>query len=173
VRANAEIARDNKESLFITAFAGVLDLRTGTLAFCNAGHEPPYLKGPGARPERLEHPGGPPLCVIADYEYLSAHHQMAAGETLAVVTDGITEAMNPRGELYGAARLVAQLAALPGATPPGEMLAAVDADVRRFGAGAEQYDDITMLCVRWNGPGGARAAGETLADIGRRAVPQP
>jgi CHASE2 domain-containing sensor protein len=173
MRANAEIARDNKESLFITAFAGVLDLRTGTLAFCNAGHEPPYARRPGAQPERLEHPGGPPLCVMEDYEYPSALRQMAAGETLAVVTDGITEAMNSRGELYGAARLVAQLAVLSDAALPEETLAAVDADVRRFGAGAEQYDDITMLCLRWKGPGEARAAGATLADVGRRAVPQP
>jgi serine phosphatase RsbU (regulator of sigma subunit) len=175
VRANAEIARDNRESLFITAFAGLLDLRTGALAFCNAGHEPPYVKKPGERPERLEHPGGPPLCVMDDYEYLPAHHQMAAGETLAVVTDGITEAMNSRSELYGTERLAERLAALPGATSPEETLDAIDADARRFAGSAEQYDDITMLCVRWNGSGGgpAHAGGETLADVGRRAVPRP
>lgn len=175
MRANAEIARDNKESLFITVFAGLLDLRTGALAFCNAGHEPPYLKRPGERPERLEHPGGPPLCVMDDYEYLPAHHQMAPGETLVVVTDGITEAMNARGELYGAARLVQRLAGLADAATPEETLDAMNTDTRGFAAGAEQYDDITLLCVRWNGPGGGppHAGGETLADVGRRAVPRP
>ena len=152
MRASTEIARDNTESLFVTAFAGLLDLRTGALAFCNAGHEPPYASRPGARPERVEHAGGPPLCVIEDHEYPTGHRPMAPGEWLCVVTDGITEAMNSRGELFGTSRLVDRLAALSGAAGPAEVIAEIHAGVRRFVAAAEQSDDITLLCVRWNGP---------------------
>jgi serine phosphatase RsbU (regulator of sigma subunit) len=144
-QANAEIARDNAESFFVTAFAGVLDARTGVLEFCNAGHEPPYLCRPGAAPERLEHPGGPPLCVMERFAYPCARHRLAPGDTLCVVTDGITEAMDRGGGFYGAARLQGVLKNKPD-------VAAVRDDVRRFTGGAEQADDLTLLCLRWNGP---------------------
>jgi serine phosphatase RsbU (regulator of sigma subunit) len=144
-QASAEIARDNTESLFVTAFAGVLDVRTGVLEFCNAGHEPPYLCRPGAAPERLEHPGGPPLTVVEGFAYPCGRHSLSPGETLCVITDGVTEAMDRAGAFYGAARLRAALGRDPEVT-------AVREDVHRFAAGAEQADDLTLLCVRWNGP---------------------
>ena len=144
-QASAEIARDNPESFFVTAFAGVLDARSGVLEFCNAGHEPPYLCRPGAAPERLEHPGGPPLCVVEGFAYACDRRTLAPGETLYVVTDGVTEAMNGAGAFYGAARLRAVLERQAD-------IAAVREDVQRFAGGAEQADDVTLLCVRWNGP---------------------
>ncbi len=151
VRANAEVSSENPESLFITAFAGLLDVHTGVLEFSNAGHEPPFARPPGGGLERLEHAGGPPLCVVENYAYPVARRTLAAGEWICVVTDGVTEAMNAAGELYGAARLRAVLDALPAAAGPGELLAAVRADVGRFVGAAEASDDLTLLCVRWNG----------------------
>ena len=148
--ADAEIGRDNPESLFVTVFAAVLDTRTGRVRYCNAGHEPPILGQPGAAPERLVESAGPPLCVIADYPYESAELALRPGGWLCAVSDGVTEAMNPRGELYGASRLLAALAA-SGSSEPQAVLAAVREDVRRFAAGAEQSDDVTLVCARWNG----------------------
>jgi adenylate cyclase len=148
VQASAEIARDNAESFFVTAFAGILDVRSGTLEFCNAGHEPPYLCRPAAAPERLEHPGGPPLCVIEGFAYSSARCTLAPGESLCVITDGVTEAMDAAGKLYGRARLTRLLEK---AADPGTTLSLVRDDVRRFTAGNEQVDDLTLLCVRFNG----------------------
>jgi serine phosphatase RsbU (regulator of sigma subunit) len=147
VQASAEIARDNPESFFVTAFAGILDARSGTLEFCNAGHEPPYLCRPGRAPERLEHPGGPPLCVIEGFAYASARCKLAPGESLCVITDGVTEAMDRAGAFYGRGRL-ARL--LERAEDPGTTLALVRDDVRRFTATTEQADDLTLLCVRFN-----------------------
>jgi serine phosphatase RsbU (regulator of sigma subunit) len=149
-RANAEISRDNPESLFVTAFAGVLDARSGNLAFCNAGHEPPVVCRPGGPPERVMDSGGPPLCVIHGYAYASGQVSLAPRGWLCVVTDGFTEAMNARGELYGTARLLSVLRGL-GSTAPDAVIAAVRDDVRRFAGGAEQSDDVTLLCVRWTG----------------------
>jgi adenylate cyclase len=143
-RASREIARDNPESFFVTAFAGILDARSGVLEFCNAGHEPPYLCRPGAPPERLEHDGGPPLCVIDGFTYVAARRGLAPGETLCVVTDGVTEAVDRAGAFYGSARLQEVLRKEPGVQP-------VHGDVHRFAAGAEQADDLTLLCVRWSG----------------------
>jgi serine phosphatase RsbU (regulator of sigma subunit) len=151
VRANAEVSRENPEALFVTAFAGILDARTGALEFCNAGHEPPFARRPGGTLERIEHRGGPPLCVIENYAYPVERRQVAAGEWICVVTDGITEAMNPRSELYGAQRLQAALRALPEGATPSQVLAAVRADVRAFVGTAVPSDDLTLLCVRWNG----------------------
>ncbi len=149
-RANAEISRDNPESLFVTAFAGVLDARSGEVEYCNAGHEPPLLCRPGEAPQRVLHSGGPPLCVMPGFAYSSGQLTLPAGGWLCVVTDGVTEAMNERGELYGAARLISALDGVKAAGPEA-MLPALRDDVRRFAGHAEQSDDLTLLCVRWNG----------------------
>ena len=145
--ANAEIGRDNPESLFVTVFAAVLDARTGRMRYCNAGHEPPVLCQPGEAPQRLADCAGPPLCVIADFPYASGELALAPDGWLCAVSDGVTEAMNPRGELYGAPRLLAALTA-SGSREPQAVLAAVREDVRRYAAGAEQSDDVTLVCVR-------------------------
>ena len=149
-RANSEISRDNRESLFVTAFAAILDARSGRVAFCSAGHEPPVACSPGGAPERLMQSGGPPLCVIRDYEYTSSTLELEPGGWLCAVTDGVTEAMNERGELYGATRLLEVLAALPDALPEA-VVAAVRDDVRRFAGTAEQSDDLTLVCARLSG----------------------
>ena len=156
-------------ALFVTAFAGILDLRTGALAFCNAGHEPPLICAPGGALAVLEHAGGPPLCVMEGYEYPTGHRTLSPGEWLCVVTDGVTEAMNRRRELYGARRLRGLLERRSGDSPQA-LVAAVGEDVRAFADGADQSDDVTLLCVRWNGAvraGLAPAAEEDLeADLG-------
>lgn len=166
VRANAEVSRENPESLFITAFAGILDARTGMLEFCNAGHEPPLARVPGAGLQTLEHAGGPPLCVMEDYAYPVEYRPLARGEWVCVVTDGVTEAMNEAGELYGARRLRAAVDALPALANPSELIAAVRADVARFVDAAVPSDDLTLLCFRWNGPTeGAARADDELSDV--------
>lgn len=148
--ANAEIGRDNPESLFVTVFAAVLDARTGHVRYCNAGHEPPLLGQPGAPTERLGESAGPPLCVIVDYPYQSGELTLRPGGWLCAVSDGVTEAMNPDGRLYGAPRLLGVLST-SGSREPQAVLAAVREDVRKFAAEAEQSDDVTLVCVRWNG----------------------
>ena len=148
--ANREISRDNRESLFVTAFAGVLDVQTGRLAYCSAGHEPPVASHARGAPERLMASGGPPLCVIRDFQYSSSSVDLEPGGWLCAVTDGVTEAMNERSELYGSARLLQILAPLAGAAPEA-ILTAVRDDVRRFAGTAEQSDDLTLVCVRLSG----------------------
>lgn len=151
IRANADVSRENPESLFITAFAGILDTRTGMLGFSNAGHEAPFARRPGGELARLEHAGGPPLCVIENYAYPVEHRQIAAGEWICVVTDGVTEAMNESGQMYGVSRLRSVLQSLPQQISPAGLLSAVRADVARFVGTTEASDDLTLLCVRWNG----------------------
>jgi serine phosphatase RsbU (regulator of sigma subunit) len=145
--AAAEIDRDNPEDLFVTAFAGILDLRTGELEYANAGHEPPYLLPAGGAPQRLPHAGGPPLCTLEGFRYRAERRSLPAGSALCMVTDGVTEAMNERGELYGPQRLERLLAQ---ARPePARLIASVREDVARFAGNAEMSDDVTLLALRW------------------------
>jgi len=149
-RASKEINRDNREALFVTALAGVLDAKTGRLMVCNAGHEPPVICRAGGKPERSSDPSGPPLCVVPDYTYQAVEHTLAPGEWFCVITDGITEAMDERKRLYGMARVLEATGRLPAAAAPTAVIGALRDDVRHFAGRAEQSDDITLLCVRWN-----------------------
>jgi serine phosphatase RsbU (regulator of sigma subunit)/CHASE2 domain-containing sensor protein len=151
---NAEVSRDNPEMLFVTAFAGVLDLESGELAYCNAGHENPYLANPAeAKVVRIDDGGGPPLCAVDDFVYRGAERQLRPGELVCLVSDGVTEAINPAGELYSGDRVREFLeGAVTTDATAAAVVSALRADVDAFGGGAEVADDLTVLVVRWNGP---------------------
>jgi serine phosphatase RsbU (regulator of sigma subunit) len=157
-RANEEFSRDNPEMFFVTAFAGVLDLGSGRLAYCNAGHDSPYVVHPRrAELGRLAEVAGPPLCAVEAFPYRSAERWLQPGEIVCLVTDGVTDARNAHGERYGSARLQALLAGLAAGEPAARaVLDAICGDVERFAAGTEAADDLTVLAVRWVGPDAAR-----------------
>jgi serine phosphatase RsbU (regulator of sigma subunit) len=148
-RAAQEIARDNPETFFVTVFAATLELETGELTYCNAGHEPPYVRGATGL-HRLPAAPRPPVGVPGAFAFTSESLRLAHGDSLYALTDGVTEAMNERGDLYGAPRLQRLLASLPADAAPGEVNAAVLDDVRRFVGEAAASDDLTLLALRWN-----------------------
>jgi serine phosphatase RsbU (regulator of sigma subunit) len=154
VEANAEVARENSEGLYVTVFAGVLDARTGVLEYCNAGHPAPLVLARDGGITRLADGGGPPLCVLEQFAYVAAVHRAAPGDIICVVSDGVTEAMNGGGELYGADRLTRVLESHGSAASPAAIGEAIRADVSRFAENAEVADDLTLLVLRWNGPSG-------------------
>lgn len=151
-RAQDEIRRENPESLFVTALAGVLDLETGGLELANAGHEPAWTHAPHGRPERLDAAGGPPLCVLDVYSYPATRRTLARGEWLLALSDGATEAMNASKDFFGSERLRTTLGWLGDEANAAAIVARVRDDVRRFSGEAEPADDLTLLAVRWNGP---------------------
>ena len=152
--ANVEVSRDNPEMLFVTAFAGILDLETGELDYCNAGHENPYLMhSTGGMPGRIEDGGGPPLCSVADFAYSGGCYRMRSGELLCMISDGVTEAQNATGDLYGAGRVQRTLHGLEGsAVTARAVVDALRTDVEAFAAGTEPVDDVTILVLHWHGP---------------------
>ena len=152
--ANAEVSRDNAEMLFVTMFAAVLDLRSGELAYCNAGHDNPYRLAPGAaRPGRIVDGDGPPLCARDDFDYRSASVRLVPGEMLCLTTDGVAEAQDASGALYGHERVEGVLAgALHDGATARALVETLQADVLAFEGGAEPHDDLTILALRWNGP---------------------
>ena len=151
-RSNREISRDNAETLFITLFAGILDLRTGELRFCNAGHDAPFLLNAREPPYSLTGIGGPPLCILEDFDYPAERFQLNPGDTLCVITDGITEAMTAQGDVMGRARAERILAGLPANASAKGVIQALHDAADAFVAGAEASDDLTILAVRWLGP---------------------
>jgi serine phosphatase RsbU (regulator of sigma subunit) len=151
--ANAEISRDNSEDYFVTVFAAVLDAQTGALEYCNAGHERPYVVATGRGPkEQLRAASGPPLCVMEDYAYAAAKTRLRRGDCLVLFTDGVTDARNTTGEMFGRPRLEALLAALPSDARPEAITTAIQNAVTRFAAGTEPADDVAILVLRWDGP---------------------
>jgi serine phosphatase RsbU (regulator of sigma subunit) len=150
-RAQEEIERENPEQLFVTAFAAILDIATGVLESSSAGHEPPFVRTPEGAPERFEMPGGPPLCVLAEFRYPTVRRRLTPGEWICVVTDGATEAMNVAREFFGVERLRASLSWMPENVDPEELIGRLRDDVNRFAGEAEPADDITLLVLRWEG----------------------
>ena len=151
-QANIEISRDNPESLFVTAFAAVLDANTGQLRYWNAGHDAP-LVWRDKQVEQLDRTeSGPPLCVLQDYRYPEQRHTLAPGSTLVMFTDGVFEAEDTQRAQYGKERLVHCLRALPAGTSAAQTLAAIRTDVNEFVAGAPASDDLTLVVLRWLGP---------------------
>ena len=152
--ANAEVSRDNPEMLFVTLFAAILDLASGELHYCNAGHDNPYRLHPTRPvPARIEDGDGPPLCAMSDFAYRGAMCQLLPGEMLCLMTDGVTEAQNPAGELYGPARAERKLIELGQSEVGAQALVmALQADALAFAGGAEAADDLTILALRWLGP---------------------
>ena len=145
---NTALAQDNPEMLFLTAFAGLLDLSSGELAWSNAGHDSPFLIPFAGTLESPFSALGPPLCAVDDFVYASQHTRLAERATLCLMTDGVTEAHNAAHELFGASRVLVTLANVaPGANASATVQAVATA-VTLFVGATEQADDITLLCVR-------------------------
>src|SRR3984957_18206197 len=149
--ASEELGAGGTNMMFVTVFAGILDLTTGMLVYVNAGHDAPFVMRAGSEPENLSLAGGPPLGTVDDFQYSIEQVQLSPGEIILAYTDGVTEAQDNNQTLYSAARLKQLLASAP-TTGAKAVIDFVRDDVRRFAAGAEQADDITLLAVRWLGP---------------------
>ena len=147
---NRLICENNKEKMFITVWLGILDLRTGLLTAANAGHEYPILKAPDGDYELVKDKHGFVLGGMKGMRYKEYTLTMAPGSRLFVYTDGVAEAMNADKELFGVERTLEALNAAKDA-PPAEVLRRVDEAVARFAGGAEQFDDLTMMCVEYRG----------------------
>lgn len=149
-KVNNMLCDSNSEGLFITAFEGVLDLKTGEFRYVNAGHEPPYICKQGESYEPYKIRPGFVLAGMEDLRYREGQLQLSAGNRIFLYTDGVTEATNGNNELYGFERLHHILNENTEADPE-VVLGAVKQDVDRFVGEAPQFDDITMLCLEYRG----------------------
>lgn len=142
---NAVLATKNPGCMFVTLLLATLDLDSGRLHYVRAGHIPPFVRRADGSLQRLAHAGGLPLGVEAGLPYCADSLDLTGGDCLLVVTDGITEACDPAGELFGEER-VAQWLAAQSPQPP--TVRSLLATVRQFEAGAPPSDDVGIILLR-------------------------
>ena len=149
--ANEKLCEGNEAGMFITAWMGILDVRTGELSFANAGHNPPLLKKAGGTFEFLKTRPGLVLAGMEGIRYRKNTITLDKGDVLYLYTDGVTEATNNALELYGEERLLMHLNRAEKESAE-DICDSVKNDVDAFVDKADQFDDITMLCMRYLGP---------------------
>ena len=145
---NNLLCESNSEGLFITAFEGVLNLVTGEFKFVNAGHELPFICPAGGGFESYKINPGFVLAGMEGIKYTAGSMMLSPGDKVFQYTDGVTEATNGDGKLYGMDRLSLILNTVKDKAP-GEILPAVKNDIDLFVGTAPQFDDITMLCLEF------------------------
>jgi len=149
-QVNQLLCLENSAEMFVSLFYGILNLKTGLLEYGNGGHNPPYILRASGGVEPLPGTGGMVLGVLDHLDYDAAATRLYPGDALFLYTDGVTEAMNPNGELFADQRLRGVLTAVNGAAPTDLIHATLDA-VHAWAGSAPQSDDITILASRWIG----------------------
>ena len=147
---NKSICEHNKAEMFVTVWLGILELSTGKLTAANAGHEYPALRRAGGRFELMKDKHGFVVGGMDGMKYKDYEIQLQPGDKLFVYTDGVPEATDADQQLFGTDRMVEALNQDAGAAPEqilGNIRTAVDQFVRE----AEQFDDLTMLCLEYKG----------------------
>ena len=145
---NKEVGRSNTSNMFVTLFVGVLDLTTGHLQYCNAGHDAPLLITDKKQQAFLNCDSNIPVGVAPDWRFSKQSTVLASATTLFLFTDGLTEAENIHHEQFQEDRIY-DVARHADARPQ-SLIAAMTAAVREFVGEAEQSDDLTMLAIRYN-----------------------
>ncbi len=150
-KTNEAICSNNQEGMFVTAWFGILEISTGKLTAANAGHEYPTLqKSPGSMFELLKDKHGFVIGGMSGTKYKEYELQMEPGTKLFLYTDGVPEATDGAGNMFGIERMLAVLNRDICASPE-QILRNVRISVDDFVKDAEQFDDLTMLCVEYKG----------------------
>ena len=147
---NLQLCQNNPTHMFVTVWLGILDLRTGVISACNAGHEKPAIRGEDGVFSLYQDPhcfvlGGRKRSKYTDYEI-----KLNPGDTIFVYTDGITETENRNQSFYEDFRMIEALNKDPDAVPE-EILKGTKHAVDLFVGKTPQFDDLTMLCVKYFG----------------------
>ena len=149
---NRDLSLENPSFMFVTLFVGILNIHTGELEFCNGGHTPPYIIRASETIEAMELTDGLALGIEWDFSYRSKKTWLKPGDTVFLYTDGVTEAMNQKKELFTPKRLEQGLSGLRD-RPLDQMAAGIMERIKAFSQGEPQADDITMLILRFHGEG--------------------
>jgi sigma-B regulation protein RsbU (phosphoserine phosphatase) len=164
---NEELGRDNEQCMFLTAWFGILNIRTGEVTFTNAGHNRPWIRGRDGSVRSCEEIHGPVIAAAEGLVYGESHLQLSPGDQLILYTDGVTEARSPDHELYTDERLERLLRDTP-ANNARDRVKSTVSSVWEFQADAEQADDVTVLVLEFLGtPDGSETHTLELALVGK------
>lgn len=146
-QANKLLCKESVDSMFVTVFYGILNTETGEVDYTNAGHNPPYILRHDNTVEALPLKSNFIVGGLEDFDYQSDSLALAPGDSLIMYTDGVTEAFNNNGEMFGEEGLEKTLKSVPGAGSQ-EIIESVLEDLNDFVGGAPQSDDITLLTIK-------------------------
>lgn len=173
-RVNEDLLEGNEDCMFATVFLALLDLDTGEMAYASGGHNPPILRRADERADYLEGPGGPALGLVPGGRFTAHRRRLGPGDTLILYTDGITEARNPAGEMFGEERLLSA-AGRNGAKPPEGPRLNLDrlrGAVREYAEGILPEDDLTLLVLQYR-PRTEDSAGRSQTTVENRPTQTP
>ena len=149
-RVNKQLCESNDEEMFVTVWLGILELSTGRGISANAGHEHPAFKKAGGQYELVIYKHSPAVAIMEGLSFNEREFEMKPGDTLFVYTDGVPEASDKDNVLFGTDRMIEVLNVAPEATPE-HVLCSMRTALDDFVGQAPQFDDITMLCLQYNG----------------------
>jgi sigma-B regulation protein RsbU (phosphoserine phosphatase) len=141
---NDTLAENNESNMFCTAFLGVIDLKTGVMQYCNAGHNAPVIIYPSGKVEFMEIQPNLPLGLFGGFPYEGQECILERGTSIFLYTDGVTEAENKEKALYSDERLLQRLSVIQ-KEGPRSIVDSVLVDIENHVAGADQSDDITIM----------------------------
>ena len=150
-RVNAELSRDNAAEMFVTVFAGILDLRSGEVEYSDGGHEAPFIVRADGSVERLAKQQGMALGVFEDVPFRTGHFDLREGDALVLFTDGVSEATGADDELFTTARIADALASARAEFSARLIAEGLAQSVRGFVGAVPQSDDIAILTVCYEG----------------------
>jgi serine phosphatase RsbU (regulator of sigma subunit) len=145
-RLNAELTEGNESGMFVTMFIGLLDLQTGHLDFCNAGHNPPVIGGGDHQGAFLDVKSNAPIGLWPNLEYEGEQMENVKGRVLFVYSDGLNEAENEQKEQLGEQKLIDILRSTDYESSR-QVIERMEREVERHRHGAEPNDDLTMMCI--------------------------
>lgn len=147
---NYALAKRNKLNMFVTVWMGIIDLRSGHIEFASAGHNPPAVRHEDGSVEFIPSKSGLVIAAMENVQYRQQVYDLKPGDTLFLYTDGVTEATNSKDELFGDARLLETLAKGKD-LETADICKFVKKEIDSFVQDAPQFDDITMLGVKYIG----------------------
>ena len=157
---NEQLCQQNPEEMFVTVWLGILDLKTGDLTAANAGHEYPILKVPGGIFEKVRDKHGFVLGGMSGLRFKEYSMKLEPGSTLFLYTDGVPESTDTENHQFGLKQTLEALNRTPDASPV-QLLRNVEEAVRTFTGDAPPFDDMTMLCIHYNGPDQSAAGADS------------
>ena len=146
-KINGTLCTRNETNMFVTLFAGKIDLKTGLLSYCNAGHNPPVLGGGDNQGDFLKMEANAPIGLFPQMEYVGEEMQSIKGRALFIYTDGLNEAEDTEQKQFGEEQLLAVLRDTRFDSAQ-QVVETLFAKIEEHRKGAEPNDDLTMLCLR-------------------------
>ena len=148
---NSQLMESNEAELFVTVWLAVLEISTGKGVVSNAGHEHPVLRRKNGQYELVKYRHSPAVAVLPDIQFEEHTFELQPGDSIFVYTDGVAEAVDAENHLFGTERMLEMLNREADASPE-KILQNTLEGIREFVQDTEQFDDITMMCLQYNGP---------------------